>query len=58
MAVVLADQVGLSHIGGDVSFPLAAPVFSRVHKVIVGVHILEQAAPFVGPDAAGRPRRV
>ena len=58
VAAVLADEIGLFRLGGNVLFLLAAGVRPLVDKVVVGVDVLQQAALFDAAYAAGLPRAV
>ena len=56
--VVLGDQQGLRHVGRDLVLFPAAGVVALVRKIVVGVHVLEQAALFEIAHAGGRTARI
>lgn len=58
VAVVLADEVALVHVGGDGALGLAARIRAGVGKIVVGVHVLKQMAALEVAHAARGARGV
>ena len=55
VAIVLAYEKGLIHVGGNVLFVPCSRVVSRMSKIIICVYVFKQIAFFQIPDSAGSP---